>query len=60
MAETRHHYLIFEIAGGFCGIAWSDAGIVRFQLPTKTAEATERLLLRRLPDGEPGAPTPQV
>ncbi|MGO7421935.1 cysteine methyltransferase, partial [Rhizobium ruizarguesonis] len=52
MAETIHHYLIFETAGGFCGIAWSDAGITRFQLPTKSAEATERLLLRRLPDAE--------
>ncbi|MBX4909254.1 MULTISPECIES: methylated-DNA--[protein]-cysteine S-methyltransferase [Rhizobium] len=60
MAETMHHYLIFETAGGFCGIAWSDAGIARFQLPTKTAEATERLLLRRLPDAQPGAPTPEV
>jgi len=60
MAQTIHHYLIFETAGGFCGIAWSDAGITRFQLPTKTAESTERLLLRRLPDAEPGAPTPDV
>ncbi|EJT03087.1 methylated-DNA--[protein]-cysteine S-methyltransferase [Rhizobium sp. CCGE 510] len=60
MAQTIHHYLIFETAGGFCGIAWSDAGIARFQLPTKTAEATERLLLRRLPEAEPGAPTPDV
>ena len=38
-----HHYLIFETAGGFCGMAWSSAGITRFQLPTKSAEATERL-----------------
>ncbi|MFB2606992.1 methylated-DNA--[protein]-cysteine S-methyltransferase, partial [Rhizobium phaseoli] len=60
MAQTIHHYCIFETAGGFCGIAWSDAGIARFQLPTKTAEATERLLLRRLPDGEAGVPTPDV
>ncbi|PDT17084.1 cysteine methyltransferase [Rhizobium sp. J15] len=60
MPQTTHHYLIFETAGGFCGIAWSDAGISRFQLPTKTAEATERLLLRRLPDAEPGAPTAAV
>ncbi|MBY5334083.1 methylated-DNA--[protein]-cysteine S-methyltransferase [Rhizobium leguminosarum] len=60
MTETTHHYLIFETAGGFCGIAWSDAGITRFQLPTKSAEATERLLLRRLLDAEPGAPTPAV
>jgi len=58
--STRHHYLIFETAGGFCGIAWSDVGITRFQLPTKTAEATERLLLRRLPDAEPSTPTPDV
>jgi methylated-DNA-[protein]-cysteine S-methyltransferase len=60
MAQTMHHYLIFETAGGFCGIAWSSAGITRFQLPTKSAEATERLLLRRLPGGEPGTPTPEV
>ncbi|NZD60972.1 methylated-DNA--[protein]-cysteine S-methyltransferase [Rhizobium sp. WYCCWR 11290] len=60
MGQTIHHYLIFETAGGFCGIAWSDAGITRFQLPTKSAEATERLLLRRLPDAEAGAPTPAV
>ncbi|NEJ69128.1 methylated-DNA--[protein]-cysteine S-methyltransferase [Rhizobium phaseoli] len=60
MAQTIHHYLIFETAGGFCGVAWSDAGIARFQLPTKSAEATERLLLRRLPEAEPGAPTPDV
>jgi len=49
-----HRYLIFETEAGFCGIAWSDIGIARFQLPTKSAEATERLLLRRLPDAKPG------
>ncbi|MDK1383810.1 methylated-DNA--[protein]-cysteine S-methyltransferase [Sinorhizobium sp. 8-89] len=60
MAPTVHHYFIFETAGGFCGIAWSDHGITRFQLPTKSAGATERILLRRLPDAEPGTPTPDV
>jgi methylated-DNA-[protein]-cysteine S-methyltransferase len=60
MGQTVHHYLIFETAGGFCGIAWSDIGITRFQLPTKSADATERLLLRRLPDAEPGQPSEQV
>ena len=54
MSQTAHHYLVFETAGGFCGIAWSEAGITRFQLPTTTAEATERLVLRRLPGAEPG------
>ena len=60
MGQTTHHYLIFETAGGFCGTAWNDVGITRFQLPTKSAEATERLLLRRVTGAEPGAPTPEV
>lgn len=60
MGQVAHHYFIFETAGGFCGIAWNDVGITRFQLPTKTAEATERLMLRRVPGGERGGPTPEV
>jgi methylated-DNA-[protein]-cysteine S-methyltransferase len=55
-----HHYLIFETAKGFCGIAWSDAGITRFLLPTKSAEAATRLMLRRLPGAQDGAPPPDV
>ncbi|MBV9637464.1 MAG: cysteine methyltransferase, partial [Methylobacteriaceae bacterium] len=42
MGQAAQHYLIFETAGGFCGIAWNDVGITRFQLPTRSAEATER------------------
>jgi methylated-DNA-[protein]-cysteine S-methyltransferase len=60
MGRTAHHYLIFETPGGFCGIAWNSAGITRFQLPTRNAKATERILLRRVPGAEPGAPTPEV
>ena len=60
MGQAAHHYLIFETAGGFCGIAWNDAGITRFQLPTKSAEATERVLLRRTLGAKPGAPRPEV
>jgi methylated-DNA-[protein]-cysteine S-methyltransferase len=60
LSQTAHHYLIFETAGGFCGIAWSGLGITRFQLPVRSAEATERNLLRQLPGAEPGTPTPQV
>ena len=58
--QAAHHYLIFETAGGFCGIAWNSAGITRFQLPTKSAAATERILLRQMPGANPGAPTPEV
>ena len=60
MSRTTHHYLIFETAGGFCGIAWNSVGITRFQLPTRNPKATERILQRRLPGAEPGAPTPEV
>ena len=60
MGQTANHYLIFETASGFCGIAWSNVGITRFQLPTKSAEEAELILLRRVPGAEPGAPTPGV
>ncbi|AFL51578.1 methylated-DNA-[protein]-cysteine S-methyltransferase [Sinorhizobium fredii] len=60
MGQTAHQYLIFETAAGFCGIAWSERGITRFQLPTKSAEATARLLLRRVPGAEPQEPPPAV
>jgi methylated-DNA-[protein]-cysteine S-methyltransferase len=55
-----HRYFVFETAAGFCGIAWNDVGITRFQLPAKSAEATERLLRRRLAPAEPGEPPPAV
>ena len=54
------YYLIFETAGGFCGIAWNSAGITRIQLPTKSATATERVLLRQMPGAKLGAPTPEA
>jgi methylated-DNA-[protein]-cysteine S-methyltransferase len=49
MEQSPHHYTVFETAGGFCGVAWNAVGITRFQLPTGNPEATERLLLRRIP-----------
>src|SRR5262245_14713492 len=60
MDQAAHHYLIFETDGGYCGIAWSDAGITRFQLPTRSAEASERQLLRRLRGARPGEPAGEV
>jgi methylated-DNA-[protein]-cysteine S-methyltransferase len=58
--RENERYLIFDTAAGVCGIAWNGAGITRFQLPARSAEATERNLLRRLPGAEPGPPPPQV
>jgi methylated-DNA-[protein]-cysteine S-methyltransferase len=60
MGQTVHHYFIFETVGGYCGIAWNEVGITRFQLPTRSAGATERLLRRWVPGAVPGEPTPEV
>jgi methylated-DNA-[protein]-cysteine S-methyltransferase len=60
MDQAAHSYLIFETAAGFCGIAWNSVGVTRFQLPTRSPEATKRILLRRAPGAKPGAPTPEV
>jgi methylated-DNA-[protein]-cysteine S-methyltransferase len=53
-------YHLFETAAGICGIAWSEAGITRFQLPTRDAATAERQMRRRLPPAEAGAPTGEV
>jgi methylated-DNA-[protein]-cysteine S-methyltransferase len=60
MTEARPQRHVFETAMGFCAIAWSDAGVMRFQLPTNSAEAADRLMRRRAPGAEPGAPPEDV
>ncbi len=52
----KTHYLIFDTMGGPCGIAWTAAGVVRFQLPGEDAATTRRLLLRHLPEAEASEP----
>ncbi len=59
MAPGSQCYNIFETAGGFCGIAWNDAGITRFQLPMRGAAATEHALRRRVPAAV-AAPPPEA
>ena len=53
-------YVIFNTALGFAGIAWSDGGVTRFQLPCADAHATTRNLLRRAPGAEAAVPPPAV
>jgi len=60
MSEAPHNYHVFETAIGFCAIAWTDAGVARFQLPTKSAEAADRSMRRRAVGAEPGAPPEDV
>ncbi len=56
---SQHHH-VFETAMGFCAIAWSEAGVARFQVLTKNAETAERLMKRRAPGAERGAPTDEI
>jgi methylated-DNA-[protein]-cysteine S-methyltransferase len=60
MSQAAQHYHVLETAMGFCAIAWSDAGVVRFQLPVKSAEAADRLMRCRADGAEPGAPPEDV
>jgi methylated-DNA-[protein]-cysteine S-methyltransferase len=60
MIDDKQHYHIFETAQGFCAIAWNGKGVTCFRLPEQSAGATERSLLRRLPDATPSAPPPQI
>jgi methylated-DNA-[protein]-cysteine S-methyltransferase len=62
MDESTLKYLVFETAGGFCGIAWNDEGAVTsFQLPGRSAEATARDLRRKLPaSAASGTPPAEV
>jgi methylated-DNA-[protein]-cysteine S-methyltransferase len=56
----KTHFLIFDTDGGPCGIAWTAAGVVRFQLPGDDATTTRRLLLRHLPEAEADDPPPAI
>ncbi len=47
---------LFETAAGFCGIAWSEAGVTRFVLPVRDPDDAARRLRQR----ETAAPTPAV
>jgi methylated-DNA-[protein]-cysteine S-methyltransferase len=49
------HYAVFDSAIGTCGVAWSDAGVTRFQLPEASTEATEKRL-----QGSPDGPSRQT
>lgn len=53
-------YALFSTQAGFCGLAWTADGVVRFQLPGQSRDETERLLKRRLPGMQTGEPTPEI
>jgi methylated-DNA-[protein]-cysteine S-methyltransferase len=55
---VQHH--LFSTAIGTCGIAWSDAGLARLQLPEADRSAMERRLRIRDRQAELSAPPPAV
>ena len=53
-------FVLFETAIGWCGIAWSERGIVGVQLPQGGAPATGSRLLRRFPSAREAVPPAPV
>ena len=51
-------YTLFETDFGFCGVAWSDAGLVRLQLPERDKQATEARLIRHWEGSATPPPAP--
>jgi methylated-DNA-[protein]-cysteine S-methyltransferase len=54
------HYCLFDTALGTCGLAWSERGLTRFQLPEATKCATEKRLKLRSVDSSADAPPRRV
>jgi methylated-DNA-[protein]-cysteine S-methyltransferase len=50
------HYCLFDTAIGACGIAWSERGLARLQLPETDRAATERSLQTRAAEASQGVP----
>ena len=54
------HYCLFDTDLGACGVAWSERGLTRFQLPEADKRATERRLRLRAHGSRAKAPPPPI
>lgn len=45
--SLQQHYCLFDTAIGPCGVAWSERGLTRVQLPEADRDSTERRLKAR-------------
>ncbi len=59
-ARFQEHYCLFDTAIGACGIAWSERGITRLQLPEADRTATEKRLRTRSSGAASAEPTAAV
>src|SRR5947209_15670230 len=57
---TAHGFALFETAIGWCGVAWSDRGLVGVQLPEAHEAETRQRMLQRFPAAAETAPPPKV
>lgn len=57
---NRQWYVLFDTAFGPCGLAWSDDGLTRLQLPERDRGATEARLRRGIEAPSQGRPTASV
>lgn len=54
------HYCLFETAIGACGVAWSERGVTRLQLPERSRSATESRLREQGANSSAGGPPAAV
>ena len=57
---TARGFALFDTAIGACGIAWSDAGLVRLQLPERDEQTTRARLAKRCTTALDSSPPPDV
>lgn len=60
MTRPVPRYRLFETAHGVAAIAWHTGGIVSFRLPAAGPEATERAVLRQLPNAIVDEPPSEI
>jgi methylated-DNA-[protein]-cysteine S-methyltransferase len=56
-SDFRQRYCVFDTPIGPCGVAWSEHGLTRLQLPASSRSATEKRLTLA---ARPEAPPPRV
>jgi methylated-DNA-[protein]-cysteine S-methyltransferase len=58
--RSGESYCLFETAFGPCGVAWTERGLTRVQLPERDRVATERRLQKRTQAMAPSEPPPAI
>jgi methylated-DNA-[protein]-cysteine S-methyltransferase len=57
---ANQHYRLFPTAMGVCGVAWTETGLSRVQLPERDARSTQQALEGRMAVSWPAQPPPHV